>query len=72
MYLRDTTLPNIDPADNRRIEIVATGLPANKGIPLAIDATLVPPLHADGTPLDNAVSAPGTALRNAERRKRET
>ena len=72
VYLRDTTLPNIDPADNRRIEIVATGLPANKGIPLAIDATLVSPLHADGSPLDNAVSAPGTALRNAERGKRMT
>ena len=45
VYLRDTTQPNIDSTDSKRIEIVATGLSANKGIPLAIDATLVSPLH---------------------------
>ena len=37
--LRDTTLPNIDPSDGRHIEIVVTGLPLGRGVPVAVDAT---------------------------------
>jgi hypothetical protein len=37
--LRDTTLPTIDPSDGRNIEIVVTGLPLGRGIPVAVDAT---------------------------------
>ena len=46
--LRDAGIPSIDPADGRRIEVVATGLPLHAGVPLAIDATLVAPLSAKG------------------------
>ena len=50
VFLRDTALDNIDPSDGRRIEVVASGLPIARGIPIAIDATLVSPLRADGRP----------------------
>ena len=72
VYLRDTTLPGIDPSDGRHIELVVTGLPVNRGVPLAVDATLVSPLHADGSPLPGAATRPGTALRNARRLKENT
>lgn len=72
VYLRDTTLPGIDPSDGRNIELVVTGLPVNRGVPLAVDATLVSPLHADGSPLSGAATRPGTALRNARRLKEST
>ena len=38
----------------RIIEVVATGLPVHHGIPLAIDVTMVAPLHADGTAWNEA------------------
>lgn len=48
--LRDTTLHHIRPTDGRRLENVATGLPLHRGAPLGCDATIMSPLHADGTP----------------------
>ena len=72
VFLRDTTLPGISPADGRLIEIVATGLPLGRGVPLAIDATLVSPLHMDGSPLARAAKVPGVALAAAEASKRRT
>ena len=47
--LRDTAVANIDPSDGRHIEVVAIGLPLAHGIPLAVDCTVISPLHADGT-----------------------
>ena len=43
----DPAFPN--PADSRRIEVLADGLALFGGVQLAIDTTLVSPLHADGT-----------------------
>ena len=71
VLLRDTGV-EVDPADRRNIEIVATGLPMEHGIPVAVDATMVSPLHADGSIYDRADSVPGIALHRARRAKAET
>ena len=72
VFLRDTALANIAPSDGRRIEVVATGLPIARGIPVAVDATLISPLHADGTPFPGADTKPGISFRRAERSKATT
>ena len=70
--LRDCGIPGIDPSDGRNIEVVVTGLPLAHGIPIAIDASLVSPLHADGSPHDHVANQPGASLRRAERSKDDT
>ena len=72
VFLRDTALDNIDPNDGRRIEVVVSGLPIARGIPIAVDATLVSPLHADGTPHPHTVTRPGASFRRAEASKANT
>ena len=72
VFLRDTGVPSIDPSDGRRIEVVATGLPVARGIPVAVDATLVSPLHADGTPFPGADTKAGISFKRAERSKATT
>ena len=67
-WLRDTSVP-VPPGDGRRIEILATGLPLYRGIPLAVDVTMVSALHADGTPWAGAADTDGIALARAERSK---
>ena len=67
VLLRDSGIPNIDPADGRKIEIVVTRLPIAHGIPVAVDATIVSPLHANGIPHPIAHSMPGSSLVRAER-----
>ena len=57
-------------ADDRRIEVVANGLPFWHGAQLAVDCTLVSPLRRDGTARRHAEVTPGAALRAAQRRKR--
>ena len=72
VFLRDTALDNIDPNDGRRIEVVVSGMPIARGIPIAVDATLVSPLHADGTPHPHTVTRPGASFRRAEASKANT
>ena len=72
VYLRDTSVPNIDPSDGRHIEVVATGLPFARGIPIAVDCTLISPLHADGSPWPNAESRPGVSFARAISQKHTT
>ena len=72
VLLRDTTLPNIASDDFRQVEIVATGLPWARGVPLACDATLVSPLHADGSEWRYADETDGVAITRAEEAKRVT
>ena len=72
VLLADTALPNIDPADGRKIEIVATGLPIQHGIPVGVDITMVSPLHADGTPFPEAATTPGSAFKRAIKKKHDT
>ena len=67
--LRDMNLVGISSADTRRIEVVVSGLPAYSGQQVAIDATIVSPLRADGRPRG---AAAGNALRTARGRKERT
>ena len=63
VFLADAGLGGIDPSDGRHIEIVVAGLELARGVPLAVDVTLVSPLHADGTPWPDADKAVETACR---------
>ena len=71
-FLRDTAIPGIAATDGRRLEIVATGLPLHRGVPLGVDVTMVSPLHADGSPWASADVTAGVALSRAERCKERT
>ena len=72
VLLVDSAIAAIDPGDGRRVEIVATGLPYCQGVPLAVDATMVSPLHADGTAFPGAAEQPGVAFERAWRAKHTT
>ena len=72
VLLRDTSLPGIAAHDGRKVEILATGLPLERGVPLAVDATLVSALHADGRPWPRAAERDGVAIQRAEDAKRRT
>ena len=50
--------------------MIANGLPLYHGSQIAIDATIVSPLRADGWPVPRADVTDGVALRLAEGRKR--
>ena len=58
--------------DNRRIEIIADGLPIFHGAQLAVDATLISALCADGQPHPGSSSVGGICLDRARRRKERT
>ena len=58
--------------DERRIEIIANGLPLWGGVQLAVDTTLVSPLTAAGMPRRDSGRTAGAALRVAERAKVRT
>ena len=70
--LLDMAVEDIRPADGRKIEVVATGILFAHGLPVAVDATLVSPLHADGTAWPGAAKTPGTAIRRAIKDKHRT
>ena len=70
--LRHTTLSNIDSDDGGRLEIIATGLSFAQGAPLGCDATMVSPLHANGTPWPRAHEVDGVAIQRAEEDKWNT
>ena len=70
--LRDTTLPGIAPADRRQLEIIATGLPLARGVPLGCDVTLVSPLHTNGSPWRGADTQHSVAIERGERDKAAT
>ena len=53
-------------ADNRRLEVVANGLPISVG-QLTLDTTLACALHCDGSP--HTADADGVVLQRARRRK---
>ena len=54
------------------IEIIATGLPVHQGVPLAVDVTMVSPLHANGTPWEEAAVRPGISFKRAYHKKSTT
>ena len=72
VLLQDMALPGIAADDGRALEVVATGLPLARGVPLGVDATMVSVLHGDGEPRQRADIVPGVALEKAEQDKAET
>ena len=70
--VRDMDLVPNDRIDNRRLEVVADGLPLFGGAQLATDTTLVSALRRDGTARPQADSIDGVALAVARRNKTRT
>ena len=66
--LRDMDISLHSAEDGRRIDVVAYNLAVYGGVPLCGDATMVSPLHADGTPWRGAAGSNGMRLRAARRR----
>ena len=54
--------------DDRRVDLLARGLPLFSGIPICGDASLVSPVHADGTAWSGADAIDGVALERTIRR----
>ena len=67
--VKDMDLARPDALDNRRLEVVADGLPLFQGAQLAVDTTAVSVLRRDGAPRRRVVSQDGAALDAARRRK---
>ena len=72
VFVRDLDLLQHNVVDTRRLEVVADGLPLHGGAQLAVDTTLVSPLHRDGRAIRGAAEKNGEALENARRRKERT
>ena len=70
--VQDMDLARPDVLDNRRLEIVADGLPLFHGAQLAIDTTVVSVLKRDGTPHTRCADVDGAALQAGRRRKETT
>ena len=66
---RDLDIGVPDRADERRLEVVADGLPLFHGAQIAVDTTLVSVLRRDGTPHPRCANEDGAALAQARRRK---
>ena len=67
--VQDMDLARPDALDNRRLEVVADGLPLFQGAQLAVDTTAVSVLRRDGVPRRRVVDQDGAALDAARRRK---
>ena len=68
--VREMDLVPNDRVDNRRLEVVADGLPLFGGSQLAIDTTLGSALRRDGTSRPQADSIDGVALAAARQNSR--
>ena len=62
----------VSSTDDRRVEIMATGLPLYQGMPLVCDASLVSPVKANGIARPRAAHEPGVAIANIEDIKAST
>ena len=69
LFLRDMGIPGMFFSDGRRIEVMATGLPLEGGVPLAIDATMVSSLHGDGSAWRHADDTAGCSTQRGEHDK---
>ena len=67
--LMDLNIDNIQRQDDRRIIVIANGLPLWGGVPLAIDTTLVSPLTRASEPRSRAGRYAGAAVQDARRAK---
>ena len=71
-YLRNLNLVGVSVLDNRKLEVVASGLPVAGGAQVAIDATLVSPLKRNGTARPRAHKEDGAAFKDAAKLKKKT
>ena len=71
-YLRNLNLLEAKVKDDRRLEVVVSGLPVHNGAQVAVDATLVSPLTRKGTARAKAHWKDGAALEDARKLKRTT
>ena len=69
--VRDLNVGSV-PGDDRRIEVIANGLPLWGGMQLAVDTTLVSALSSTSAPRRYQNRADGAALRQARRAKERT
>ena len=67
--LADLNIHNLSRVDDRRIEVIANGLPMWGGSQLAVDTTLVSPLTRSGEPRSRGGTYAGAALQDARRNK---
>ena len=72
VFVRDMDLAIFDNLDGRRLEVVADGLPVHGGAQVAIDTTMVSPLHSNGVARRGASVKKGLALEAARKRKEMT
>ena len=70
--IADLDLPPQGRVDDRKIEVVADGLPLFHGAQLAVDATMVSPVRGDGTARRRCAEHDGAALEQARRNKETT
>ena len=68
-FVRDLDLGAFNGLDQRRIEIIVD---LWHGAQVAVDTTLVSPLHGDGSPRRNAATKSGVVLLDARRAKERT
>ena len=72
VMVRDMDVPAPNAHDGRRLEVVVDGLPVRGGTQVAIDTTLVCPLHGDGVPKRRAARSDGVALKAARTKEEAT
>ena len=70
--LADLNIHALSRVDDRRIEVIANGLPMWGGSQLAVDTTLVSPLTRSGEPRSRGGTFAGAALQDARRNKERT
>ena len=58
-FIRDVDVGAFNPLDGRRIEVIVDRLSLWHGAQLAVDTTLVSPLHGDGTARRHAATTSG-------------
>ena len=70
--LTHLNLPSLHRLDQRRIEVIANGLPLHQGAQLAVDTTLVSPFTTSSQPRRRQGNFAGAALTDARRSKERT
>ena len=72
LLVRDMDLDVPNAHDNRRLEVVADGLPLFGGVQLAVDTTLVSAVRGDGQPQRGASNRDGVVLTRSRKKKETT
>ena len=70
--LNNLNVFSVQPSDERRLEVVASGLPPYHGAQVAVDAALVSPFTRKGTARPRADWEDGAALKDAQKLKATT